>query len=56
MTDNGPPLYMTRRAGAHARLTHALGLAALNDGDALCFTRVQAFTEALRNRLGGLAW
>ena len=56
ITDNGPPLYMTRRAGAHAGVTHALGLAALKDGDALCFTRVQAYTEALRNLLGGLAW
>lgn len=49
-------MYMTRRAGAHAGVTHALGLAALKDGDALCFTRVQAYTEALRNLLGGLAW
>ena len=56
ITDNGPPLYMTSRAGARPRVTHALGLATLNDGDALCFTRVQAYTEALRNLLGGLAW
>ena len=56
MTDNGPPLFMTRRAGAHARVTHALSLAALNDGDALCVTRVQAYAEALRNLLGGPAW
>jgi hypothetical protein len=55
ITDNGPPLYMTRRAGARARVTHALSLAALNDGDALCFTRVHSYTEALRNLLGGLA-
>jgi hypothetical protein len=47
---------MTRRAGARAHVTHALSVAALNDGDALCFTRVQAYTEALRNRLRGLAW
>jgi hypothetical protein len=47
---------MTSRAGAHAHGTHALSLAALNDGDALSFTRVQAYTEALRNLLGGLTW
>jgi hypothetical protein len=47
---------MTSRAGAHARVTDALSLAALNDGDALCFTRVQASIEALRDLLGGLAW
>ena len=32
---------MTSRAGAYARVTDALSLAALNDGDALSFTRFQ---------------
>jgi DNA-binding MarR family transcriptional regulator len=32
---------MTSRAGAHVRITDALSLAALNDGDALSFTRLQ---------------
>ena len=32
---------MTSRAGAHARVTDALSLAALNDGGALSFTRLQ---------------
>jgi hypothetical protein len=31
---------MTRRADAHASVTDALSLAALNDGDALSFTRL----------------
>jgi hypothetical protein len=47
---------MTSRAGGHARVTDALSLAVLNDGDAQSFTRVQAYTAALRNLLGGLAW
>ena len=81
---------MTSRAGAHARVTDAFSLAALNEGDALSLTRLQnmlnltpgnlvthlrkledagyltsettrgrtaldAYTEALRNLLGGLA-
>ena len=32
---------MTSRAGADVRVTDALSLAALNDGDALSFTRLQ---------------
>jgi Winged helix DNA-binding domain len=41
ITDNGPLFAMTSRAGVHARVTDALSLAALNDGDALSFTRLQ---------------
>jgi hypothetical protein len=41
ITDNGPLFAMTSRAGAHARVTDALSLAALNDGDTLSFTRLQ---------------
>jgi DNA-binding MarR family transcriptional regulator len=39
--DAGPALAMTSRAGAHARVTDALSLAALNEGDALSLTRLQ---------------
>jgi DNA-binding MarR family transcriptional regulator len=42
---------MTRRAGAHARVTDALSLAALNDGDALSFTRLQNMLDLTPGKL-----
>jgi DNA-binding transcriptional ArsR family regulator len=38
IADDGPAFAMTSRAGAHARVTDALSLSALNKGDALNLT------------------
>jgi len=42
---------MTSRAGAHARVTDVLSLAALNDGDALSFTGLQNMLDLMPGNL-----
>jgi DNA-binding MarR family transcriptional regulator len=42
---------MTSRAGAYARVTDALSLAALNDGDALSITRLQNMLDLTPSNL-----